>query len=106
MQIFGRPDNGLPYLYAGEVGHGYFNQYKSPSLFLLSENANVFGKGSFPYSEAAFYSSQLWHSQTGGKVVKKWGQGSSKQVGQDQTTQLPGGGDLNNCEFAEEESGL
>jgi len=32
------------------------------------ENAQVYGKENFPYSEAAFYSSMLWHNQTEGKV--------------------------------------
>ena len=37
-------------------------------IFSCSENAKVYGKGNFPYSEAAYYSSMLWHSQTEGKV--------------------------------------
>ena len=37
-------------------------------FFVRSENAKVYGKEKFPYSEAAYYSSMLWHSQTEGKV--------------------------------------
>ena len=33
-----------------------------------SENAKLFGKENFPYSEAAFFSSILWQNQTEGKV--------------------------------------
>ena len=38
-------------------------------LFWRLENAKVYGKGKFPYSEAAYYSSKLWHTQSEGKVV-------------------------------------
>ena len=38
-------------------------------FFLHLENAKVYGKGKFPYSEAAYYSSKLWHTQSEGKVV-------------------------------------
>jgi len=46
------------------------------------ENAKVYGKENFPYSEAAYYSSMLWH------------------------TQAEGEGDLDNCERPEKERGL
>ena len=39
--------------------------------YCCSENAKVYGKEKFPYSEAAYYSSMLWHSQTKGKVSRK-----------------------------------
>ena len=29
----------------------------------------MYGKENFPYSEAAYYSSMLWHTQAEGKVV-------------------------------------
>jgi hypothetical protein len=32
------------------------------------ENAQVYGKEDFPYTEAAHYSALLWHSQAGGRV--------------------------------------
>merc|ERR1719334_2556142 len=32
------------------------------------ENAQFLGKENFPYAEAAYYASQLWNSQTHGKV--------------------------------------
>ena len=38
-------------------------------LFSSSENAKVYGKRNFPYSEAAFYSSKLWGTQSEGKVL-------------------------------------
>ena len=43
----------------------------SACIFSCSENAKVYGKEKFPYSEAAYYSSMLWHSQTEGKVSHK-----------------------------------
>merc|ERR1719391_1094414 len=46
------------------------------------ENAKVFGKANFPYFEAAYYSSMLWH------------------------TQAKGGGDFDNCERPEKKGRL
>ena len=37
---------------------------------IVLENAKVYGKENFPYSEAAYYSSMLWFNQTEGKVYQ------------------------------------
>ena len=48
---------------------GGWSQFHCSNCFLHLENAKVYGKGKFPYSEAAYYSSKLWHTQSEGKVV-------------------------------------
>ena len=51
-------------------GGGYsLSHCPNSCLFWRLENAKVYGKGKFPYSEAAYYSSKLWHTQSEGKVV-------------------------------------
>ena len=50
-------------------GGGWSQFHCSNWFFLHLENAKVYGKGKFPYSEAAYYSSKLWHTQSEGKVV-------------------------------------
>ena len=66
-----KQNDGLPYLFAGEVG---WHSIASISVHMhiaynCLENAKVYGKGNFAYFEAAYYSSMLWHTQSQGKVV-------------------------------------
>ena len=61
------PPDGPLFLSAGEVGS--HNSIALIVFCLHLENAKVYGKGKFPYSEAAYYSSKLWHTQSEGKVV-------------------------------------
>ena len=61
----------------------------------------MFGKENFPYSEAAYFSSILWHNQTEGKVsLRKY---FPKVVS---GNPLIGGGYLDNCECAGKKRGL
>ena len=70
-------------------------------LFSSSENAKVYGKRNFPYSEAAFYSSKLWGTQSEGKVVLS----TLLNCGWS-CLNFIGGGDLDNCDRPEKERGL
>ena len=57
--------------WGGELAFNRFNigAHAHCIYYNFSENAKVFGKANFPYFEAAYYSSMLWHTQAKGKVV-------------------------------------
>ena len=127
-QRAGMWDGGLPSLSAGEVGSeqcwatervlciskkskfyisieilywACSTCYQECISCCCSENAKLFGKENFPYSEAAFFSSILWQNQTEGKV-SFWKNFPKVVSG----NPLIGGGYLDNSECAGKKGGL